>query len=184
MDSVNDLEKRAWAQIAAATERRDARAIAHYSVVAPEIAEKKSDWAARLDPLWIKATVSTIPRQTANAPIATGNYTGRPIRAFVLHGKRHPVSTYKDLLVSLANLLRDKHSPEKFDETVSTFEGRKRRYFSEDPDRLKYAQPLKGGGPFVETNLNANLIVNNICVPMVRELEGHCDFQVDLGDNL
>jgi hypothetical protein len=52
---------------------------------------------------------------------------------------------------------------------VLSFGGRKRRYFSQRASDLKYAHELESGGLYVETNLNANLIVG-ICFDMVREL--------------
>jgi hypothetical protein len=183
MDSIDDLEKKAWDQITAATQRRDPKAIAHYSTIAQEIAEKKNEWRARLNGAGTDDTsAASSSAPSPNSSQVTQNYTGQPIRGFVLHGKPYPVRTYKDLLVELANLLRDKHSPETFDKSVLNFGGRKRRYFSKDPSRLKYAQELKGGGLFVETNLNANLVVNNICIPMVYKLEGQSDFRVELGN--
>jgi hypothetical protein len=179
MDTINDLERKAWDQIAEATQRRDPKAIAYYGAIAQEIAEKKQDWAVRMEAASVNGT-STVPSSTKGAVALVQNYTSRPVRAFILHGKRYAVNTYRQLLVDLANLLRQKHSPERFDEVVLEFGGRKRQYFSKESKTLKYAQELEGGGIFVETNLNANLIVNNICFPMVRRLEGPGNFQVEL----
>ena len=176
MSSAHDLETRAWREIKKATDRMDARRIAHFSAIAQEIEEKTREWEARI------AAGPPDHQEPASAPTPTNgvrrrgrhrvspDYTGRPIRGFEFEGSRVGVTTYKALLLELANILRQKH-PQDFDTKALSFGGRKRRYFSQNPRDLKYAHELKPGGLYVETNLNANLIVG-ICFDMVREL-GH-----------
>lgn len=114
---------------------------------------------------------------SAPSPLdAPGNYTGRPIRGYKLSGVPISVRTYKDLLISLSNTLRKKHP--NFDQCAIQLGGRKRRYFSRRQQDLKYAHELDGGGLFLETNLNANLIVNNICIPLLRQLEPGVEFNI------
>lgn len=160
--NMGDLERTVWKQIQQATEKRQTARLAYLGALADEMETKKKDWIARLD----KPAESTNDRFPIPSPGA--DYTGRPIRAFDFAGINVSVNTYKELLLRLANLLRQKHG-EAFDRRVLSLGGRKRRYFAADPKELKYAHELEGGGLFAETNLNANLIVK-ICYDMVREL--------------
>ena len=106
------------------------------------------------------------------------NYTNRPIRAYALNGARVFVRTYKELLITFCNTLRSRHGP-KFDEVALQLGGRKRAYFSRTERTLKYAQELDGGNLFAETNLNSNLIVHNICVPLIQRLEPGSSFEIE-----
>lgn len=173
MNSIADIERNIWKEIQAAIEKREAGKLAHLSTLADEIELKKKDWLSRLE----KGPTGLNPRTVAPSGGADADFTGRPIKSFVLDGTEVPVSTYKELLVRLTTLLRKKHSDE-FDRRALSLGGRKRRYFSRDPRVLKYAHELEPGGLFAETNLNANLIVK-ICYAIVREL-GYLDGSLSL----
>jgi hypothetical protein len=185
MGSLQDVENRAWKEIKKATERMDARRIAHFSAIAQEIEERKRNWEARIaagpsdQQVLASAPTPTNGARRRGRRHAVPDYTGRPIRAFEFDGNRFQVTTYKALLVQLANILRRKHSRD-FDTKVLSFGGRKRRYFSQSPRELKYAHELESGGLYVETNLNANLIVG-ICFDMVRAL-GYSETRLRLFD--
>jgi len=179
MGSLVDIEAQAWAEINKATAAMDAGRISHFSSIAREIEERKRDWEARMAACPSVQTSATLSPQPPASPSANGarrrghrqastNYTGQQIRGFDFDGTPVNVTTYKALLLELATILRRKHSG-TFDAKVLTFGGRKRRYFSLNSGNLKYAHELQPGGLYVETNLNANLIVD-ICFDMVRAL--------------
>lgn len=163
--TLGDLERTVWKQIQQATEKRQSARLARLGLLADEMETKRKEWSARLaNPL----DASPIVQRTPTPP--DGDFTGRPIRAFCFEGTEVSVSTYKELLLRLANVLRQKHDRE-FDRAALSLGGRKRRYFSTDSSKLKYAHELDGGGLFAETNLNANLVVK-ICYDMLQAL-GH-----------
>lgn len=171
MASLHELERAIWKEIRTATDTHDASRLASLSPIADEIKIKTAEWASRFDAA-LRMDGKDHPSDrlaSSSGPERTDrDFTGRPIRSFTFEGVEVPVSTYKDLLVRLANLLRHKF-PKEFDRRALALGGRKRRYFSIAPRELKYAHELETGGLFVETNLNANLIVKN-CYSLLREL--------------
>jgi negative regulator of replication initiation len=98
------------------------------------------------------------------------DYTYHPVTGYTLEGRHFAARSFKDVLLSVMNGLRGKHGHE-FDRIATTLRGRKRVYFSHNERELKYPHPLAGDGLFVETNLNANLIVG-ICRTLLEKL-GH-----------
>lgn len=97
-----------------------------------------------------RAPMEHLRRQPSNAGVYT--YT-RPI-AFVFQGYRHPVSSFKDILVGLCSLLYKAHSSD-YDRVLS-LRGRKRVYFSRDFRAMTSPAEIPGAGIYVETNLSAN----------------------------
>lgn len=166
MNSLGELERVVWKQIQEATEKRQSARLAHLGALADEMETKKSDWIARLG----KPPESPNPTSITPSPSPDADFTGRPIKGFALGGTQVSVNTYKDLLLGVANTLRQMHR-DAFDAKALSLGGRKRRYFATNARDLKYAHVLEGGGLFAETNLNANLIVK-ICYALVQEL-GH-----------
>jgi hypothetical protein len=169
-----------------AVAQKDAQVVANLNRMALEIAEIKDRIRGLATKLGGSASANGGPPQGPSASayrVSAGpvevlrNYTGKPIRGYRLNSASVLVRTYRDLLISLSNSLRKKHGA-KFDERALQLGGRKRRYFSHGQQDLKYAQELDGGGLFAETNLNANLIVNNICIPLLQQLEPGVDFEI------
>jgi hypothetical protein len=188
--TIDEIEKIVWEKMQKAIEQKDARAVAALNALAlevTEIKERMSSLAARLSgpntSNGVRLQAAHILSQANSPHLATtpadevGNFTGKPIRSYRLNGTSVPVRTYKDLLISLGNALRKKHGV-KFEQHALQLGGRKRKYFSLSPQDLKYAHELDGGGLYAETNLNANLIVNNICIPLLRQLEPGADFEI------
>jgi len=106
------------------------------------------------------------------------DYTNRSVSGYHLDGKYVSCRFFKDVLVSLSNQLRG-HDQAAFDQVALKLRGRKRVYFSRNAADLKFPQQLTGHGMFVETNLNANLIVG-ICLALVRLLGRETsNFEVD-----
>lgn len=175
MHNLDGIEREVWKQIQAATEARDTKRLGIFSPLAAEIETKKKDWLARLD-AGLKMNGTAVHAEEPRVPISAStsrdeDFTGRPITGFEFDGMETRVTTYKDLLVRFSNVLRRKHGRE-FDRRAVTLAGRKRPYFSARPGDLKFAHELDGGGLYVETNLNANLIVK-ICHWLLTEFGGN-----------
>jgi negative regulator of replication initiation len=86
------------------------------------------------------------------------DYTYRSVSGFKLRGRSFPARFWKDVIVNLSNHLRGEHGVD-FDKAALKLRGKKRSYFSQGPQSLKFPVPLSGKGLFVETNLSANGIV-------------------------
>jgi negative regulator of replication initiation len=107
------------------------------------------------------------------------DYTGRSVRGYRLNGSYSPCYSFKDVLIKLSNQLR-REDQATFDKAALMLpRGTKRAYFARNRAELKFGEELVGGGLFVETNLNANLIVR-ICRALLRELGRDASkFEVD-----
>jgi predicted type IV restriction endonuclease len=99
----------------------------------------------------------------STTPIS-GNYANRPISAFVFSGTQHRVRSYKDLLMSMCDILIEKHGSEL--DKVLNIRGRKRPYFTRNSNELRIPLEVNETGIFVETNLSANSIVK-LCTDML-----------------
>jgi negative regulator of replication initiation len=113
-----------------------------------------------------------IPRvQNRSSVLKPDNdYTHHSVRGYQLEGRRLPARSFKDILVGLSEHLLEKHGS-AFEKVALSFRGKKRSYFSRTPDDLRFPQQLSGSGLFVETNLNASLIIG-ICRALLEKL-GH-----------
>ena len=191
MLTIDEIEKTVWDKMQKAIVQKDARAVAALNAMALEVAEIKQRMRSLAATLagpdspngsHAQGPNASMPASPQGIPASSqvdvlGNYTGRPIRGYKLNGASVLVRTYKDLLISLSNVLRKKHGA-GFDQCAIQLGGRKRRYFSRSQQEMKYAHEPDGGSLFAETNLNANLIVNNICIPLLRQLEPGANFEI------
>lgn len=84
-------------------------------------------------------------------------YTGRQISSFTLDGTTYQGKTWRDMLVKVCELTFQSY-PQGF-QKVSSLRGKKRFYFSSNPNSLTSAAKIGGSGLYVETNLSANSIV-------------------------
>ena len=174
--TVDEIERRVLKEVRDGLDAGDMRRVSYFSAIGQEIAENKEMWEGRIKD-WVEANGKSFRPQGAG-PLASmrkgdpreQDFTGWTLRGYQIDGKDVSVSTFKDMLIHLANWLRDRHG-KAFDDAVLTFAGRKRRYFSKSKTALKAAYELDGGELFVETNLNANLIAQ-ICFRMVDQF-GH-----------
>jgi hypothetical protein len=194
MATLDELEKLVWQKMEAAMTKRDTKSLAALNEIALEITrtrERVNELSAKLADLGsvngagASSAGHLPPTQSAkdvwrkpNPPGVLANYTNRPIRLYTLNGTRAFVRTYKELLITLSNNLRRKHGA-RFDEVALQLGGRKRTYFARSQRDLKYAQELDGGNLFAETNLNSNLIVHNICIPLIQRLEPDSSFEIE-----
>ena len=96
------------------------------------------------------------------------DYSHQLVRGYQIDGVSFSAHSFKDVLVGLSNHLRRKHGSD-FDKVALSLRGRKRKYFSRSAGDLKFPEPLAGGGLFVETNLNANLLIG-ICIWLLQGL--------------
>lgn len=104
-------------------------------------------------------------RKTANngkekkdrVPIRKG-YTGKKIVSFKFMDKNINVKSWRDLLLNLCEILVSTKGQLNF-EKVLKLEGRKRPYFSKNPNLLRVPERIKDTDIYVETNLSSNSIV-------------------------
>ena len=105
--------------------------------------EKEKEFSARLFSL--KRTYSPM------------GYTGKPVVAFTFRGHRYPVKSWKEMLIKVVEIIYSTH-PREF-ERVLTMKGRKRPYFTRNPNELVRPKRISNTDIYVETNLSANSIV-------------------------
>jgi len=107
----------------------------------------------------IKEEISTpvhLPSgQISRPPLES--YTGKSIVVFTFKGTRYPVRSWKDMLIKITNLMLSVHR-EQFDKVLNLV-GRKRPYFTRNPNELRSPERVNNTGIYVETNLSANSIV-------------------------
>jgi len=85
------------------------------------------------------------------------NYTGKSISSFVFKGKKHNVTNWISLLLTLCDILisENKNDFKKVVELV----GRKRPYFTYNPEELRQPKKIEKSNIYMETNLSSNQIV-------------------------
>ncbi|MGA1847307.1 type I restriction endonuclease [Deferribacter abyssi] len=83
--------------------------------------------------------------------------SGKSIIAFALKGTRYPVSSWREMLIKITNLILSNHRGQ-FDK-VFNLRGRKRPYFTRNPNELRIPKKINNTDIYVETNLSANSIV-------------------------
>jgi hypothetical protein len=114
--------------------------------------------------VWLITGASTIKDRTPQRrkPISKkssrlAGYTGKSISSFSFRGDVYEVKFWKDMLVTLCEVLASAHGKE-FGKVLG-LGGRKRRYFSDNADELWDPREIPNTDVFVETNLSANSIV-------------------------
>ncbi len=84
-------------------------------------------------------------------------YINTTITSFVFEGKKYLVSTWKDLLVKMCELMKSSYG-ESFDRVLAV-KGPRKPYFSNTEEDLRAPYLISGTKIYVETNLNAGRIV-------------------------
>lgn len=107
---------------------------------------------------------------------AAGDYTNRSVSGFRLRGMTYAAQTFKEVLIGVATQLK-RNYPAAFDSAAAQLRGRKRPYFSSDPSLLRHPERVPGSELFVETNLNANLIVS-VCSTLAEGLGEGASFSI------
>ncbi|MBD2484796.1 ATP-binding protein [Planktothrix sp. FACHB-1365] len=80
--------------------------------------------------------------------------------AFLFNGSKYEVSSWKELLITVCNLMKSYHATE-FDKVLN-LKGRERYYFSNDPSHLKRSEQIQGTDIYVEINLSSEKIKKNV----------------------
>lgn len=91
------------------------------------------------------------------APNLQGGFTGQSIISFTFQGAKCEVRRWKDLLIQICNIMLSTHRS-NFDQVLN-LSGRKRPYFTKQPNELRSPYQIKGTDIFVEINLSSNSIV-------------------------
>jgi len=97
-----------------------------------------------------------LPPSRISFPPSEG-YTGKSIVAFTLKGSKYPVRSWKEMLIKITNLMLSEHR-EQFDKVLNLV-GRKRPYFTRNPNELRAPERINNTDIYVEMNFNANEIV-------------------------
>ena len=106
-----------------------------------------------------KKEISTpvqLPSIQISRPLSQ-EFTGKSIVAFTFKGTRYSVRSWKEMLVKIASLMLSVHR-EQFDR-VFNLRGRKRPYFTRNPNELRDPERINNTEIYVETNFSAEDIV-------------------------
>jgi len=85
-------------------------------------------------------------------------YTGQKIVSFRFENHNFLVKSWRELLLSICEIMFSKVGLINF-QKVLQLEGKKRPYFSKDPNALRTPEKIKNTDIYIETNLSANSIV-------------------------
>jgi predicted type IV restriction endonuclease len=85
------------------------------------------------------------------------NYTGTSLESFTFRGVRYDVRFWKDLLIGISEIMLANHK-DTFPQILNLV-GRKRPYFTRNPDELRVPERIDDIDIFVEINVSANQIV-------------------------
>jgi predicted type IV restriction endonuclease len=102
------------------------------------------------------AVRTNVPRQAQPARDTEG-YLGKSITGFTFRGKHYQVKTWKDMLISLADVLYQTHKTDF--RRVLSMHGTKRTYFSQSPDKMREPRKVGNSGFYVETHWSAKSMV-------------------------
>ena len=93
---------------------------------------------------------------TLPSPGDDNTWTFKAPVAFRFKGQRHQVSTFKEILMTLSEVLYREHGREF--QKVFALRGRRRAYFGQDYREMTTPQEIPGSGIYVETCLSANAV--------------------------
>jgi len=85
------------------------------------------------------------------------SYTGKSVVAFTFMGTRYPVRSWREMLIKMTELILSNHR-EQFDRVLN-LKGRKRPYFSRDPNELRKPKRIDDTDIYVETDRSTKGIV-------------------------
>lgn len=115
----------------------------------------KDNWLIAGTPAPIKKK-KTVPNSKTHIS-KTGKYAGKSISSFSFRGKTYEVRYWIELLTTLCKILVSEKNKD-FDKVLQLV-GRKRPYFTHNPNELRNNQKIEGTNIFVETNLSSDQIV-------------------------
>lgn len=98
-------------------------------------------------------------KESAKKPTVAieGSYIGKSVTAFTFRNTRYEVKYWIDVLTQICRLMYDVQRRD-FDKVLQ-LQGRKRPYFTRNPDELRVPQQVEDSGIYMETNLSSNQIV-------------------------
>jgi predicted type IV restriction endonuclease len=85
------------------------------------------------------------------------SYSGTSLESFTFRGVRYDVKFWKDLLIGISEIMLANHK-DTFPQVLSLV-GRKRPYFTKNPNELRVPERIDYTDIFVEINVSANRIV-------------------------
>ncbi len=85
------------------------------------------------------------------------SYAYKSISSFLFKGTRYEARSWKDMLIQVCNIMLATHK-ERFEQVLNLI-GRKRPYFTRNPNELMSPERINGTDIYVEVNLSANSIV-------------------------
>jgi len=164
MKDLGKLQTLVWTKIKDAIGSGDSASFRILGQIADEMDRKHDEWQRLLD----NGTASTGTREAptsgpppdghgVRATIEDEDFSGRSIHAFELAGQKIPVGSYKELLLEVSRILQEQDL-NRFETVAPQIRGRG-AYFSNNADDLRLSRKLPRGRLFIETNMNANLIV-------------------------
>jgi len=89
-------------------------------------------------------------------PYIQKEFTNKNITSFSFNGEKYIINKWKDILTHISAIILNESNDT---DRILTLRGKKRPYFTKDPDKLRAPFQVKGTDVFVETNLSANDIV-------------------------
>lgn len=101
--------------------------------------------------------VERIIQGRPSAPISDNDFTGKTVRGFTLFGQTHTAHTHKEAYLKVIQIVFKQNPKEK--DRILSVQGRKRKYFSYDPNELtKYRERIPDSDIYAELNENANTL--------------------------
>ncbi|MDB9314078.1 AAA family ATPase [Spirulina sp. CS-785/01] len=88
------------------------------------------------------------------------NYTGTAINSFTFLGNSYEVQSWKDFFITVCTLIKLRHNKEF--SKILELKGKKRLYFSKNPDDLKMPEKITGTNIHVETNFRSQQAVRRV----------------------
>lgn len=85
------------------------------------------------------------------------SFTGTSVTSFEFKGTIYEASSWKDMYLQICNIMLATHK-DQFEEVLK-LSGRKRPYFSRNPDDLRRAERINGTEIFVEVDLSADDVI-------------------------
>lgn len=97
------------------------------------------------------------PKLGPSSFIINAEYTHQKPSQVIVGESTYAVTKWIDVLITVCELLIQKH-PSKYKQVLLSFKGKKRPYFSLNPDELRYPRLLAGTTIHCETNFSAETI--------------------------
>jgi hypothetical protein len=155
---VNEPDEDLIELVAEMTER-----LSGYKPDHPTVAAFLSDNSVAANTPYVPIIPQTPQRKSVRIPgtikeaSVRENYANTSVDSFTFQGSSYKVKYWKDVLIGVSQIMLDKHR-DQFSQVLSLV-GRKRPYFTTDPNNLRAAERIDETDIFVEINVSANRIV-------------------------